>query len=1072
MIIYNTHKVSKKKNSFYKACLILICLLFPFISYGQTVEKLQCNYVQNPLGIDDAKPLLSWNIVSNARGERQAAYQVLVASSKELLAKDKGDYWNSNKVLSEQNLYVPYGGIALKSGMKYYWKVRIWNNKSKVSSWSNNAFWTMGLLAPQEWKAKWITASKWFVPKKFRPKGVEVLNSGGWTDVDLGKQFTIDKICLYPDIAIHFPSRFTLESSDELYFKNPRILVDFSRKDYQLSGTGAQEFKVDHIKTRFIRLRIMADTTRKSDFTVRQLQVFSNNENVALMKFMRENGTRWSRGHSTFLVDGMPSHQTDTICPPDACPVTTAPLFRKSFYLKKSVKKATIYYAALGMADISLNGKKVSNEELGPKFTDYSKRISYLTKDITSLLKNGENVLGAILGNGYFSPPGRGFGKRHWGNGPPRLMIQAEIEFEDGSSKTVLSDETWQWAKSEIILNDLWGEYHEDRQQAITGWDKPGFLAAGSWLKSVKIDALKGKLTSSITPPIRINGILKPFEVKNNTAKFNVMTAGWPQVKVNGKAGQTITIKGTGENLKLPDLRFTLAKDGPAVLQPKFLIYAGASEIKVEGTNEDLNIDDISILQVYSDLDTTASFNSSNPYLNNLYQVVMRTYRNYVYDVPLDPSREKQGWTQDAQNMFNTAAYFNDVKGIYKSWWQDMADNQDSEGYLGSVVPVVNRQVYDWNSPWWSGAIVFLPWEHYKYYGDQTMLKNAYNPMKRYVDFLGKMAATGEGKPWNAYPYFTQKLDSAAAADKMIIWNGAGDWQNPFTTGQFAVPSPMSTMPAYYYYATIVCKTATLLGKEVEATKYRALAEDIKKRFNDKYFNKETGWYGDDKSSQTGQVLPLATGIVPDGKQDLVYKNLLEAIHARQDHIGTGFVATSFLLQTLAKHQESALANKIINQKDYPGWNTLVKDGVLMETWRGHGVQMPSCGGPVGAWLIQSVLGIQPDDEAPGFKKFILAPQPDIKTGLTSAKGHYDSVYGRIISDWKYAEGEFLLHAVIPANTTATIYIPANRLNTLTETDMALENVKEVKLIKIENNVAILRVESGSYYFSSKDLKL
>jgi alpha-L-rhamnosidase len=269
--------------------------------------------------------------------------------------------------------------------------------------------------------------------------------------------------------------------------------------------------------------------------------------------------------------------------------------------------------------------------------------------------------------------------------------------------------------------------------------------------------------------------------------------------------------------------------------------------------------------------------------------------------------------------MFDTAAYLTDVRGIYQRWWWDMADNQDGQGYLGSVMPLVKRQENDWNSPWWSGVLVFLPWEHYQYYGDRRLLDEAYEPMRRYVDFLGKMVDVGydadTGNHWGDYPYLNQNLNPVVAQEKMLIWNGAGDWHNPDASGdQHVVPTPMTTMPAWYDYATIVSRTAALLGKKDDADRYAAVAEDVKDRFNAKYFHFETGLYGDKTDSQTAQVLPLAVGMVPADKVQLTYQRLLDAIHARKDHIGTGFVALPWLLQTLAAHRESALANAMIKR--------------------------------------------------------------------------------------------------------------------------------------------------------------
>ncbi|MEO6844257.1 MAG: alpha-L-rhamnosidase N-terminal domain-containing protein, partial [Ginsengibacter sp.] len=718
---------------------------------------------------------------------------------------------------------------------------------------------------------------------------------------------------------------------------------------------------------------------------------------------------------------------------------------------------------------VFINGKKVGDELLGPPFSDYYKRIMYVTKDITTLVKNGENILGAMLGNGYFNPPNRGFGERNSGNGPPALMLQATITFTDGTQQTIQTDESWKWAKSEIVMNDLWGNYEEDRIQAKTGWNNNGYKDS-SWSYAKIINPPPGKLSSSVAPAIEIIGLLKPYEIQDSLVKFKENIDGWPQIKLDGKAGQTIVVSSIDGNVKTQSLTFKLASDGPTILQPHFVIFTGTTSLEIEGLSSPLLKEDISILQVNANVAKAGSFECSNPYLNQLFKVVTQTQQNYLYDFPADPSREKQGWTQDAQNMFTTAAFFSSVNGLYEKWWQDMADNQDSQGYLGSVVPMVNRQVYDWNSPWWSGALVFLPWNLYQFYGDKRILEKAFEPMKKYVNFLGKMASTGEGKNWDNYPYFEDELDTNAAKERMLIWNGAGDWLNPYTKTQFAVSAPQTTMPAYFYYATILKKTALLLNKNQDAAKYEELANDIRTRFNNKYFHPETGWYGDSTNNQTAQVLPLAVGLVAEENKNKVYQRLLDAIHARNDHIGTGFVATPFLLEQLAKYHESKLSNRIVNQKDYPSWNTLIKDGTLMETWSGDGAQMPSCGGSIGTWLFESVLGIQPLE--PGFKKFIIAPKPDVSTGLISATGSYKCVYGKIVSSWKYENENFSLHVEIPVNSKAVIYLPAANMNDINESGVTLKKVKEIKLLKIDGDFVVLEVESGSYNFVSKNVIL
>lgn len=1046
---------------------ISVIVINPFSIFAQRITGLSCNYDRNPVAVDDQHPRLSWQLIASERNVNQAAYQVLVATSIRQLSQNIGDVWDSKKVDTDQSLYVPYKGAKLMSSRKYYWKVRVWNKSNVASAWSEVAHWQMGLLHPADWKAKWITASKWFTPVEYRPKGFQVEGRGGWADIDLGRPLLVDSIRLFPLNGALFPLRFRIMGSNEFNFIHQDILSDQTQQDYVLKGSGYQVFTITPAIYRFIRIEIIGNT-QNIKTTVRQLEIFSGGINVALMKFTREYNTDWAFGHAVFLVDGMPSQNEGSVCPVDACPTIAAPLFRKTFHLEKKIKRATIYFAALGMADVSINGQKVGCDELGPPYTDYYKRIMYVTYDVTPLLKQGQNTIGAVLGNGFFSTPGLGFGQRQNGNGPPRFLLQTLITFTDGSQKIIATDDTWKWAKSEITFNDVWQGYSEDRNLSKPGWDKDGYNDL-HWAE-VKIAAtVPGQLVARTGTPNRVNGIIKPVSVKDNHAYFKTTSVGWPILKLNGKAGQIITITGVvSPEYAMAKLTFTLAKDGLTTLSPRFIIQPGPTDMKIEGLISPLKIEDIGIQYINAALSTSGTFNCSNPYLDSLFDAAMRTHRNYINDFPADPNREKQGWTQDAQNMFNTAAYFTDVRAMYSRWWDDMADNQDERGYLGTVVPMVNRQVYDWNSPWWSGMIVYLPWEHYQYYGNVQILEKGYNAMCRYVDLLDKLAETGDGTPWDDYTYFTKKLDTAAAKEKMLMWNGAGDWLNPYNNTQFAVPAPMTTMPAWYYYATIVSKTAKLLGKEADAIKYGAMAEDVKTRFTKKYYHPETGLYGDSTNSQTGQVLPLAVGMVPAGKEDITYQRLIDAIHQRDDHVGTGFTSLAFMLKILAAHRESALANRIINQKDYPSWNTLMGRGVFLETWNGEGAQMPSCGGAIGAWLFQSVLGIQPDKQYPGFKQFILSPQPDKSTGLISARGSYKTNYGEIKVDWKCENDKFIIDIDIPANTSAKVYIPTDDLSSVSESSIGVKNNIDIQTCGYSQGVAAYLVKSGKYHFETK----
>jgi alpha-L-rhamnosidase len=1057
-------------------------LAFVTAAPAAAVLDLRTDSQVHPVAIDSAHPLLSWRIDSAARGCRQSAYQVLVASSLELLREDHGDVWDSGKVDSADSVQVPYGGAPLTSRADYYWKVRIWSSRGGDSAWSAPAAWRMGLISGRDWTAQWITPSRWYTQPTLRAPGL-IVTPGGWADVDLGEVLPIDSIKLYFAELGRLPQRFKILGADDLDFANPIVLVDRSAADYQPDGKGPQEFAVHGIRTRRIRLWVIDPAARDGataqpvltapiepdalqSVSIRQMEVFSNGRNVALMRPTRERGTQWNTGHATALVDGMPSAGEGDSLPADACPVETAPLLRKAFSVSQPVRRATVYVAALGMADVTVNGIRVSDQVLGPPFTDYTKRVVYVTHDVSTLVKRGANVIGVTLGNGFFSPPLRGFGERHGGNGPPRVLVQAELELADGTRQVVDSDESWRWSRSDIAYNDTFGQYVENRADSQPGWDAPGFDDS-HWHSVAVTASLGGKLEAPMGPPLRITGELKPNRVDGNHAYFKTLSAGWPQVKIDGRAGQEITLVGHAPSYDTPPMTFSLAADGPTVLEPRFMYLSGPLDLEVKGMTGSLGPDDAKIVLVHADVERKSSFESSNAWLNELYDVDLRTQLNYIGDQPMDPMREKQGWTQDAQNMFETAAYLTDAEGLYRKWWHDFEDNQDESGYLGSIAPLVGRQAYDWNSPWWSGVIVLLPWQHYQFYGDRRILKESYDAMRRYVDFLGRLTVSGSVRSWGDYPYLNLgDPDAAVARQGILSWLGAGDWHNPLGDRD-AVPAPLLDMPAWSYYARIVSQSAAMLGKRHDARRYAVLAATINERFNARYLDSTSGLYGGQPDVETTQALPLALDVVPRDLRALTHARLIDAIHARQDHQSTGFVGLPWLLHVLTDFRDSGLANEIVNQRDFPGWKTLMQNGVFAETWDGGNAQMPSCGGAIGLWLHQAVLGIRPDPSGPGFAKFFIAPQPDPATGLTWARGSFDSAYGKIISDWKIERGRFALRAVIPANSTATIEIPNTRAETVRESGKPAGRADGVRLLRQDGDVAIFAVGAGDYTFTA-----
>jgi alpha-L-rhamnosidase len=385
--------------------------------------------------------------------------------------------------------------------------------------------------------------------------------------------------------------------------------------------------------------------------------------------------------------------------------------------------------------------------------------------------------------------------------------------------------------------------------------------------------------------------------------------------------------------------------------------------------------------------------------LNELYSILMHTMRNYVLHIPNDPVREKAGWTQDVESFGDAELYSMDCRSMYVKWQHDFLDIIHENGY----VPPVTPGRFDGptiNCPWWGGMIVYLPWKLWQYFGDRQILEESYEAMKSYTGYL-------------------QSIDSSG----IVSW-GLGDWLEPGSVRPVMTPVPLTSTVGYYNTALITSKTAALLGHPEEAKKYGQLAETIKSAFNSHFLNPSTGEYA--KGSQTSQIMPLVFGMVPEEKRQMVIDRLVAKIASGDDHVGTGFVGTPQLLIGLSDLGLGELAYTMANQRTYPSWYDMVFNHgtkIFKEDWAGGAVQMPPLGGGLGHWFYYSLAGIRPDPDGPGFRKIII--RPDMVPGLTHASGEYRSVYGLIRSEWKRENNRFTLDIDIPANTTATVYMPS-----------------------------------------------
>ena len=880
------------------------------------VSSLNCEYGVNPLGIDAARPRLSWVLEAEkagARGLKQTAYQILVAASPAKLRAGAGDLWNSGKVDSGTSIQVEYAGKALESRTQCWWKVHVWDQSGKASSWSEPGTWSMGLLHASDWAGHWISGST------------------------------------------------SLNDASAVYLRH-----------------------VARLPQRPVR--------------------------------------------------------------------------------------ATAYICGLGYYQLYLNGQRVGDHVLDPGFTDYDRRVLYVTYDVTNLLRLGENAVGVILGNGWYhpiTPDLFGFEKAPWRQ-PPKLLMNIDVEFSDGTRQTIVSDSSWKWSTGPIAFNCVRAGITYDARANMPAWSQPHYTDA-NWLPAVQVEAPRGELKAQMQPPMRITETIRPVrltEPKPHVYVFDLGTdlTGWVKFAAHGKPGQKITLQ---YNLMLKpdgtlDMKYChshtygrfqtdeliLDQHGKGVIEPEFT-YHGFRYVEVTGLDYRPSLGSLTGVNVHTDWQAAGSFSCSNPMINRMQDAIRRTLSESAHSMPgEEPTREKMGWTQDGLNSMDAALYNFRAAAVYTNYLFDMIDAQEANGHVPPIVPTdgwgrtkPGGMPHAFSDPWWGGTLPYVAWRLYDFYGDRRALEVAYAPMKRWVDYL-----------------------SMTAKDHLLDW-GLGDWLEVGSKGRpKRTPVIQTSTAGYYYGANAVARAAELLGESQDAKTYAHLAEEIKSSFNQRFFNPATGLYAG--NSQTSQVLPLSLDMVPEEQRQLVLRSLIEDIHAHKDHMTTGFVGVMPMLHGLADWGYPDLDYTVSTQKDVPGFLQLIAKGekTVGESVDGIvGTRLHPFGTCIGSFLYQDIAGIHPDPSSPGFRRIIIRPVPG---NLTWVKARYDSIGGPIAVAWERDANRFVLHVSIPANTTATVFIPAHSEQSVTESARPLSQAPGVKFLQVEANHVKLAIESGAYDFA------
>ncbi|MFH0758652.1 MAG: glycoside hydrolase family 78 protein [Bacteroidota bacterium] len=704
-----------------------------------------------------------------------------------------------------------------------------------------------------------------------------------------------------------------------------------------------------------------------------------------------------------------------------------SPYLRKEFSLNKQPASARLYISSHGLYKAEINGSQVGDQEFTPGWTSYNTRLQYQTYDVTGALKQGENAIGITLGDGWFRGHiGWGDNRNAWGSGLAAIAL-LRISYTDGSSEFISTDNSWKGNTGPILESDIYNGEIYDATKELGNWSSAGYDDS-KWLAVDVADISKEKLIAPEGPPVRIVNQLEPISIQKAGDDWMVdmgqNMVGWIRIKASGKKGDKITLRHAEVldkegNMYYDNLRAARATDtyilkggGEEVFQPHFT-FQGFRYVMVSGYPGELEQENIRGMVIHSDMEPTGTFTCSEPLINQLQHNILWGLKGNFLDVPTDcPQRdERLGWTGDAQVFAPTACFNMNAATFYMKWLKDMAADQAENGAIGDVIPNV---LGEGGKTGWADAGVVIPWVVYLNYGDVSVLQNQYESMKKWIGYMEESA--GDDYIWTERWHYGDWL---AFDDHSAAYMGA------YTTTDLIAT-------AYYAYSSgLVARIAAILGMEEEAAYFRELSEKVKEAFNKEFVTPNGRLVA---HTQTAYTLALAFGLL-DGETEVKAASYLAKDVESFGHITTGFLGTPLISLTLTGQGRNDLAYQLLNRTEYPSWLYPVTMGAttIWERWDGQkpdstfqDAGMNSFNhyayGAIGKWLYQVVAGIGIDENQPGYKHVIIQPRPG--GGLTSAKATHQSLYGTISSGWKL-EGDVLeMDVEIPANSSATIYIP------------------------------------------------
>ena len=733
----------------------------------------------------------------------------------------------------------------------------------------------------------------------------------------------------------------------------------------------------------------------------------------------------------------------------------TLPLLRCDFIVRKSIQSAIVSLCGLGHFELFLNGKKVGEHFLDAGWTDYKTNALYESFDVTAMLKEDKNTLGIMLGGGFYNVPRERYFKQLISFGAPKAKGVLEITYVDGTKERLVTNKEWSGCASPITYSSIYGGEDYDARLLQSGWNTPVFDAS-NWQKAVEVEC-DIKLSAQKSEPLKVRDQFMPVRVYKNQ-KGNVIydfgqnMSGIVALKVRGKEGSVVRMW-PGELLGKDSavvqhasgspyyFQYTVSDDTLQRWNPQFTYY-GFRYIELDKTE---NIEELELeaLHTTNSAEEVGSFRCSSPMMNKIYELIDWSIRSNLASILTDcPHREKLGWLEVAHLMQYSMQYRYNLSTFYQKVLDDMATAQNANGMVPTIAPeyVTFADGFE-NTPEWGSAFIISAWYNYKWYGDSAPIEKYYDRMAKYIDYL------------------------TSRSDNYVVAYGLGDWFDlgPKSPGYSQLTTIGVTSTAIYYYdVTIMQQMAQLLGKAADMDKFRELGDKIKDAFNQKYFDEQTKKY--DRNSQAANAMALYVGLVEDNNKEIVLSNLVDDIVGRNYALTAGDVGYRYVLRALDDNDKNEIVYRMNSRYDVPGYGWQLAGGAtaLTESWQNYGfVSNNHCMlGHLMEWLFSALGGIKQTESSIAFKELLIHPTP--VSGVNSAQTSLETPYGRVECRWRAECGQFLLNVVVPVGSSAIIVMPCP------ENGMVSESGRSVKVEKIENGKAYVKVGSGNYKFIAR----